>query len=73
MKQVGGAEIGANVFIGTSCVLQHGIKIGNNTVLGSLSFVNKNVPENEIWFGNPAKFYKINEQNNNTNEFHLPQ
>lgn len=57
-EQIGGAEIGSNVFIGTGCVLQHGISIGNNSVLGSMSFVNKDVPSNEIWFGNPAKFQK---------------
>jgi UDP-N-acetylglucosamine acyltransferase len=73
MLQIGGAEIGSNVFIGTNCVLQHGIKIGDNSILGSLSFVNKDVPKNEIWFGNPAKFYKINEKDNGASEIHLPQ
>lgn len=71
MSQIGGAEIGANVFIGTNCVLQHGIKIGTNCILGSLSFINKNIPENEIWFGNPAKFYKINEEDNSLSDIHL--
>jgi len=62
--QIGGAHIGSNVFVGTSCVLQHGIKIGNNSVLGALSYVNKDVPENEIWFGNPAKYHKKVEKKN---------
>ncbi|MCT8338469.1 hypothetical protein MG296_00245 [Flavobacteriaceae bacterium TK19130] len=57
-EQIGGAQIGKHVFIGTNCVLQHGISIGDNSVLGSLSFVNKDIPANETWFGNPAKFYK---------------
>ena len=57
-EQIGGAHIGKNVFVGTGCVLQHGISIGDNSVLGSMSFVNKNIPANEIWFGNPAKFQK---------------
>ena len=56
--QIGGATIGDHVFVGTSCVLQHGITIGNKSVLGTLAFVNKNVPENEVWFGNPATFKK---------------
>lgn len=56
--QIGGAHIGRNVFIGTSCVLQHGIIIGDNSALGALSFINKNVPANELWFGNPAQFQK---------------
>ena len=58
MNQIGGAHIGENVFIGTNCVLQHGIRIGDNSVLGSMSFINKDVPDNEVWFGNPAVFYK---------------
>ena len=57
-EQIGGANIGTNVFVGTGCVLQHGITIGDNSVLGSMSFINKNVPADEIWFGNPAKFQK---------------
>lgn len=56
--QIGGANIGSNVFVGTGCVLQHGIKIGDNSVLGSMSYINKDIPANEIWFGNPAKIYK---------------
>lgn len=56
--QIGGANIGSNVFVGTGCVLQHGITIGNDSVLGSMSYINKDIPSNEIWFGNPAKLYK---------------
>ncbi len=56
--QIGGAKIGKGCFIGTASVLQHGITLGEGVVIGSMSFVNKDVPANEIWFGNPAKFFK---------------
>ena len=56
--QIGGADIGSNVFVGTACVLQHGVKIGDNSILGAMSYINKNIPSDEIWFGNPAKLYK---------------
>ncbi|NNK83915.1 MAG: N-acetyltransferase [Flavobacteriaceae bacterium] len=59
-NQIGGAKIEENTFIGTGSVLHHGITIGKNSVIGALSFVNKNIPENEIWFGNPAVFKKKN-------------
>jgi len=59
-QQIGGAQIGKNVFIGTGCVIQHGITIGDNTILGSMSFINKDIPSDETWFGNPAKFQKSN-------------
>ncbi|WP_449400358.1 acyltransferase [Chryseobacterium wanjuense] len=32
--------------------------IGENALVGAGSVVTKNVPENEIWVGNPAKFLK---------------
>lgn len=59
-NKIGGAKVGKHVFIGTNCVLHHGITIGDSCVLGALSFINKNVPENEVWFGNPGHFYKKN-------------
>ena len=58
--QIGGAIIGENCFLGTNTVLHHGIKIGNNSITGTMSFVNKDIPDNEIWIGSPAKFYKKN-------------
>jgi len=56
--QIGGAKVGKNCFIGTNSVLHHGIKIGDNSVTGSMAFVNKDIPDNEIWIGSPAKFFK---------------
>ena len=58
--QIGGAHTGKNCFLGTNTVLQHGISIGNNCITGAMSFVNKNIPDNEIWIGSPAKFFKKN-------------
>ena len=59
-SQIGGAHIGSNCFIGTNTVFQHGVVIGDNVVTGAMSFINKNIPSNEIWYGSPAKFYKQN-------------
>ena len=47
-----GASIGANATI------LGGIKIGENTLIGAGSVVTKDVPANEIWVGNPAKFLR---------------
>lgn len=49
-----GASIGANATI------LAGITIGENALIGAGSVVTKDVPDNEIWIGNPAKFYKKN-------------
>ena len=35
-----------------------GITIGKNSLIGASSIVTKNVPEGELWMGNPAKFIK---------------
>lgn len=49
-----GASIGANA------TLLAGITIGENSLIGAGSVVTKDVPDNEIWVGNPAKFLKKN-------------
>jgi len=50
--------IGDNVFIGTSCIITKGVTIGRNSVIAAGSVVVKDVPDNQIWGGNPAKFLK---------------
>ena len=44
-----GASIGANATI------LAGVTIGENSLIGAGSVVTKNIPENTVWFGNPAK------------------
>lgn len=51
-------EIGDNVWIGANVVINPGVKIGNNTVIGSGSVLTKNIKENTIAFGNPCKVQK---------------
>jgi len=50
--------IGDNVWIGMNSCIMPGVAIGNNSIVGSGSVVTKNIPENQIWAGNPAKFLK---------------
>ena len=45
-------------YIGIASVLKHNIKIGENTVVGANSYVNKNCLDNKIYFGNPAKYQR---------------
>jgi acetyltransferase-like isoleucine patch superfamily enzyme len=53
-----------NVFIGAHSTILKGVRIGKNSIVGACSVVTKNIPENEIWAGNPAKFVRtINDFN----------
>ncbi len=49
-------EIGAS--IGSSATILCGVRIGKNAIVGAGSIVTKNVPENAIVAGNPAKIIK---------------
>ena len=51
-------HIGNNVWVGMNVCILPGVKIGDNSIIGSGSVVTKDVPSNEIWVGNPAKFIK---------------
>ena len=44
--------------IGAGSVVLCGIEIGENAMIGAGSVVTKNVPEGELWLGNPARFVK---------------
>ena len=44
--------------VGAGSTLLPGITIGWNAVIGAGSVVTKDVPDGEVWVGNPAKFYR---------------
>ena len=48
-------EVGNNVFIGCNVTILPNIKIGNNVIIAAGSIVTKDVPDNTIIAGNPAK------------------
>jgi len=63
-ERITGAEfgkpvtIGHNVWIGGRAVINPGVTIGNNVVVASGAVVTKNVPDNVVVGGNPAKVIK---------------
>ena len=50
--------IGNNVFVGANSTIIGPITIGDNAIIGAGSVVVHNVPNNEVWAGNPAKRIK---------------
>jgi acetyltransferase-like isoleucine patch superfamily enzyme len=53
-------SIGNHVWIGTNAIILKGVNIGNNSIIAAGSIVNKDVPENCLVAGNPAKVIKEN-------------
>lgn len=53
--KVGKVVIGNNVFVGAESVVLPGVKVGNNVIIGANSTVSKDVPDNVVVAGNPAR------------------
>ena len=47
-----------NVWIGDSAIICKGVTIGKNSIIGAGAVVTKDVPDNSIYAGNPAKLVK---------------
>ena len=58
-KKLQFTQIAKNAVIGANATILPGIRIGKRAIVGAGSVVTKSVPDNEIWFGNPAIFKKI--------------
>lgn len=52
---VGEIHIGNNVVIGSDSIILYGKTIGNNVIVAAGSVVTKNIPDDEVWGGNPAR------------------
>jgi maltose O-acetyltransferase len=48
-------KIEDNVFVGAGTIILPGVTIGKNSIVGAGSVVSKNIPENVVAAGNPAK------------------
>ena len=57
-ERKGFATIGNNVWIGTGAVIVGNINVGNDVLIAPNTYVNFNVPDNSVVFGNPGKVIK---------------
>ena len=44
-------KIGSGVYIGPNSIIQMGVSIGDKSIVGAMSFVNKDVPPMGVWYG----------------------
>ncbi len=58
MWRSGDVYIGEKSFLGAKTIICKDVRIGKNCIVAAGSVVTKDIPDNEIWGGNPAKFLK---------------
>lgn len=51
-------SIGQGVWIAPGCIIIQGVEIGNNSVIGTGSVVNRSIPANSVAVGVPARVIK---------------
>lgn len=54
----GKIKVGNNVWIGANSFIKVGVTIGNNVIIGAGSVVTKDLPDNGVYGGTPAKLIK---------------
>lgn len=58
LNRYGKIKIGSNVFIGINSILMPGVTVGDNVVIAAGSIITKDVPNNVVVGGIPAKIIK---------------
>ena len=51
-------KLGKNVWVGSDVTILPGVTVGDGAVIGAGSVVTKDVKENTVVVGNPAKFLR---------------
>lgn len=55
ITRIGRIKIGSNCFLGDSVIVLPGVSIGPRAIVGAGSVVTKDIPENSVAAGNPAR------------------
>lgn len=55
----GSCNIGDGVWIGPNSMMNNWLKVGNQALVGIGSTVIRDIPDNEVWFGNPAEMIDV--------------
>ncbi|MBR5236741.1 MAG: acetyltransferase [Clostridia bacterium] len=57
----GNTKVGKGTFVGLHACIREGLKIGEHSIIGMGSVVTKDVPDNVVVYGNPAKIVRNND------------
>ena len=58
----GNVTIGRNTYIAPGALIRNNLHIGQNVIVGMGAVVTKDVPDNAVVYGNPAKIMRYNEK-----------
>jgi maltose O-acetyltransferase len=58
LSKLGRITIGDNVFIGANSVILPNVSIGSNVIVGAGSVVTKDIPDDSVYAGNPARYIR---------------
>lgn len=56
LDKVGPIHLKQNCFVGTNTILMPGCSVGINSIVAAGSVVTKQIPDNEVWGGVPARY-----------------
>jgi maltose O-acetyltransferase len=56
LMKIGKIVIEKRAYVGTGSVILPGVVIGERSIVGACSLVNKNIPPDEVWGGVPIKY-----------------
>ncbi len=50
--------VGREAFVGGHCIILKGVRVGSGSVVGAGSVIRSDVPDGQVWAGNPARFVR---------------
>lgn len=62
MDKMAPVKIGNNVYIGNNALIMPGVTIGDNCIIGAGTIVSKDIPDNSVAVGVPARVVKTIDQ-----------
>jgi len=58
----GCVQVGGNTLVGTGATILPRVRLGRNVLVGAGAVVTRDVPDNQVVFGNPARFIRENRE-----------